>query len=334
MPGSVAEPQTEVAQGSVPTQQPPGRSGGSGRPGADDGRRGANAIAATGIVVGDPASDTVPQLSLRPLTVADILDGAFGIIKVRARLILGFTALLVTPLYLFVAYSSRNQVASVGLLDLPNLGDPETAEAFEDESGGIGEPLLDFAGHGLILVAVAAAIAYMLGAWSAGRDVSAGELLGMVARRSWALAASFVLVHVVEMVGFLGLVVGALFLMPLFVAVAPVIGAENVGPLQAISRSARLTSARYWPTLGISLLIGVIAFVLNMVLTLWVLLPIEVLGWDLAWPLAGLANIMAAVVTTPFVAAASVLLYLDLRMQVEGLDLQLTAQDVFPEKVT
>lgn len=273
---------------------------------------------------------STPQLSLRPLTVADILDGAFGIIKARAGLILGFTAALVTPVYLLLAYVSQDAVVEAGLFDQLNPGDdPETG----DPGGGgeVGDVLLGFIGHGLTLVAVAAAVAYMLGAWSAGRDVSVGELFGMVAHRSWALGVSFVLVHVIEALGLTGLWVGALFLMPLFVAVAPVIGAEGAGPLGAISRSTRLTSARYWPTLGISLLIGGIAFALDFLLSLWVLIPIELLGWDTAWPLQGLASIMAAIVTTPFVAAATVLLYLDLRMRVEGLDLQLDAQDILPE---
>lgn len=331
MPGSAAEaPGVEAPHAPAPGQPAPLEQ--PGQP-ARQARYGFESLAATGIIVGDSAGDAVPRLALRPLTVADILDGAFGIIKVRARLVLGFTAVLITPVYLLMAFLSRDASSDVGLLDLPNISDPETAEAIEDEGGGMGEILLYLIGEGLALVLVAAAIAYMLGAWSAGRDVSAGELVGMVLRRSWALVASFFLVHLIESAGLLAMFIGTLFLMPLFVAVAPIIGAEGAGPLRAISRSARLTGARYWPTLGISLLIGVIAFGLNFVLSLWVVLPVELMGWDLAWPLAGLANILAAVVTTPFVAAATVLLYVDLRMQVEGLDLQLEVQDVLPEKV-
>ena len=44
------------------------------------------------------------------------------------------------------------------------------------------------------------------------------------------------------------------------------------------------------------------------------------------WPVAALGAIIGQVVTTPFVAAATTLLYLDLRVRTEGIDIELAAR--------
>jgi hypothetical protein len=50
------------------------------------------------------------------------------------------------------------------------------------------------------------------------------------------------------------------------------------------------------------------------------------LGVDAAWPLVALGGIIAQMVTTPFVAAATVLVYFDLRVRTEGMDIELAAR--------
>jgi hypothetical protein len=154
-----------------------------------------------------------------------------------------------------------------------------------------------------------------------------------MARRSWALLASFLLVHLLEAVGMLGLYIGAVFVMAFFVATAPAIGAEALGPLAAMRRSASLARRRYWPTLGISLLIGLVALVLVGALTALPEMIALLIGYDVAWPVLAAGNILGAVVGTPFVAAATVLLYLDLRIRSEGLDLTLASRKLFDGRV-
>ena len=52
------------------------------------------------------------------------------------------------------------------------------------------------------------------------------------------------------------------------------------------------------------------------------------IGAESGWPLLALAGILSEVVTTPFVAAATVLLYLDLRVRNEGLDIEIAARQL------
>ena len=51
-----------------------------------------------------------------------------------------------------------------------------------------------------------------------------------------------------------------------------------------------------------------------------------VIGLESGWPLAALGAVIGQLLTTPFVAAATTLLYLDLRIRTEGLDIELAAR--------
>lgn len=276
----------------------------------------------------------VPQIALRPMTVADILDGAFAIIKARPMRLLGISAVFVVPVNLIAAYLQRNMLGTVGLGDFfANPNDPAVvAESQQGTNASeIWAAVLIWVIPALALVFVAAAVSKLVGAWTAGEDPSAGELLRSVGRRWWPLLAAYLLVHLVEGLGALTCYIGTLAAMAFFSVTAPVIGAEDVGPLEAMKRSSRLVGARFWPVLGINLLIALVDFLLTnalgglpQVLAGW-------FGWDVAWLLLAAGNIIGAVISTPFVAAATVLLYLDLRIRTEGLDIELSARQLLDQ---
>jgi hypothetical protein len=265
------------------------------------------------------------------MTVADILDGAFSIIKARPLRLMGIAAVFVVPVHLVAAYLQRN-VLGDGFADFwsGNFDDPAVVADAQSDSGGaeIWASILVLVIPALALVFVAAAIAKLLSAWSSGEDLPAGALLRTVGRSWWALVASYVLVHLAEAAGALTCYIGTLALMALFSVTAPAIGAEGLGPIEAMKRSARLVGSRFWPVLGINLLIAIVSFLLTNalgglpeLLALW-------FGLEAAWPLLAAGNVIAAVVATPFVAAATVLLYLDLRIRYEGLDIEVSAREL------
>lgn len=272
----------------------------------------------------------VPVLGLRPMTVADILDGGFGVLKARPRRILGLTALFVVPAQLLIAYLQRDAAGGLGLSDFWT-SDPTILNESSDtvSTGEVVAFALAIVIPALALVCVAAAIAHLVSAWSVGRDPDGRELLGVVGRRWWPLLASFVLVKLAEAVGLLGCYVGIVFVMPLWVSVAPVIAVEGLGPVDAMRRSARLTGQRYWPVLGIALLMGLVSTLVGQALTALPQGLAAWIGYDSGWPLLALGGIIEGVIMTPFVAAATVLLYLDLRVRSEGLDIELDVADVF-----
>jgi hypothetical protein len=101
---------------------------------------------------------------------------------------------------------------------------------------------------------------------------------------------------------------------------------EGQGVIDSIKRSWQLTRGRFWRTLGIyllvSLLAGMIAGFVAVPISTVVLFAsgVSLTGAAVA---TVLSTILAGVLTTPFVAAAMSLLYLDARIRSEGLDLAL-----------
>ena len=115
--------------------------------------------------------------------------------------------------------------------------------------------------------------------------------------------------------------------MPLFVAVAPVIGVEGGRGMDAVRRSVRLVRARYFPVMGIAVLMAIVSTLLSYALSA---VPEAIVAWDGDWwPLLAVGGIASEIVVLPFVAAATVLLYFDLRVRTEGLDIEMAAGRVF-----
>jgi hypothetical protein len=122
--------------------------------------------------------------------------------------------------------------------------------------------------------------------------------------------------------------------MTMFVTVAPAIMVEQLGPLAGMGRSWRLTKSRFWPVMGIALLTGVLASLLGSILgTPFSLIALGI-GYHWGWILLSLSGIVTALVTYPFVAIVSTLIYFDLRIRKEGFDLQMIASALAREHVT
>ncbi|HEX6237799.1 MAG TPA: hypothetical protein VFZ68_11425 [Acidimicrobiales bacterium] len=291
------------------------------------------------------------------MTVADVLDGGFAVISARPRRVLGFVAAFIVPVYLLAGFVQRDQLRAVGAADIWS-SDPTVFR----ETGQSSSPLADLAGSllglvlpALVLVCVAAGLAHLVAGWTVGRDPSAREMAAVVGRRWWALLASFLLVHLAEGAGIVvgviggllvaiplaavvplavgvgilfGVIGGWLVAITLFATVAPVIGTEGVGPLTALARAMRLGGARFWRTLGLVLLMGIVSWVLTSALSVVPQGLATVAGADGGWALQVVGGIVSQMVVLPFVAAATVLLYLDLRIRTEGLDIELRAVDL------
>jgi len=273
--------------------------------------------------------DAVPRVALRPMTVADILDGGFAVIKARPRRILGITAAFVVPTHLLAAFLQRDALGGLGVADLLTE-DPTVLneQANADPTGQMVAGLLLSLIPAIALVCVATAIAHLVSQWVMGRDAPAGEMLGVVGRRWWPLLASFVMVKLAEGAGIFGCYIGTVFVMALFVPVAPIVGVEGGRPFEVMGRSVRLTRDRYFPTLGIALLMGLVGLLLGNALSALPQALAAWVGFEDGWPLLALGSIAAQIIVLPFIAAATVLVYFDLRVRNEGFDLEMSAIDV------
>ena len=109
--------------------------------------------------------------------------------------------------------------------------------------------------------------------------------------------------------------------------VTPVVVLEEAGARRALARSWRLVRRSFWRIFGILLLAGLIVVIAGAILQL----PFTFIGslvssgggFSAGTIIAVVGAIAAGTVTRPITAGVTVLLYVDLRMRKEGLDLAL-----------
>lgn len=279
-----------------------------------------------------PGAPTRPGLPrLGPMTVSDVLDGAFSILKAAPATIIAFTAAFAVPVQILGAWLQRDLLNGESLLDLIDAGDSSLGGVDQAGWSSTWAQVVLLFGPSLALVFVASGIVRLVGAWHVGRDLSLGELLRGSLPMAWPLLASWALVHLAEGFGMLLCGFPAVAVMTWFLVTAPVVGAERLGPIAAMRRSARLVSRRFWPVLGLSLLSGIVAALFGYALGLVpTVLSLLIGTGGLGWLVTAAAGVLTSLITMPVVAGTTVLIYLDLRVRTEGLDLELDAIDAFP----
>jgi hypothetical protein len=297
------------------------------------------------------------------MTVGDILDGAFKLLKANAKTLFTIVAVFVVPLQLLGAFAQRNVLGGAGFFDA--LNDPSLAEAGTEQP--VTDQLISYLATLLNLVVLpflAGAISQVVGASYLGEELSPGPALARTLRRAWSLFASWVVVHVLEVGALVALpvtgivlavlvdgplravfvlfalvtvvagIAGALAVMALSVAVAPAVVVEELGPIRGIRRSWSLMRRRFWPVLGIALLAGLISNVLGQVLGVVPTFAGVIVGLEWGWILVAVGAILTALVTTPIVAIVATLQYFDARIRFEGFDLQVISAELGPTRVS
>jgi len=285
-------------------------------------------VAAPEAAAGPGRTPPILPVPLRPMTLSDLLDGAFRVIKSRPRTVFGIAATILVPVYLVGAFFQRNVLRN-SPFGLPTIN-----------GGGVvsftGGDLVATLGAGLLVAAalfpLGGALARLVTAWYAGGDLSAGEALAASFRRLPAMVAAFVVLLPLKVVGYAFEEVGALVPVTLFMLTAPAITVEGLGPIAAARRSWRLVSRRFWPCLLVVFVCYLGSSVLSFALGIIPEALASLLPSPLDWLAAGVARAAVAMVVATAVVSVAVLLYLDLRIRTEGLDLELEAADVFPRR--
>ena len=298
--------------------------------------------------VGAPAVAAVDQpeprasgpVPIRPLSLSELLDGAFRIYKANAALMVGMTLVLVAPLQLLATYLERDLFqgsfdALRGIVAPVGGGGPATGALLL----AVLQPLL-------VTPLVMAVVAVVAVASYRGATPTIGEVLREAARRAPSVLVAAFVVHAAELglllvaigigvsgapaVGVLLGVIGAflgLLLVPLFLATTPAIVAEGLGPLGGIGRSLRMARRRYLTYVGAALGTGFLASLINLILAGTPLVASFTVGGS-SWLLAAAGSLLGSLVSLPFVACASVLVYFDTRVRDEGYDLELLVDEL------
>ena len=293
---------------------------------------------------------------LRPLGLGEILDGAIRSVRAQPRVMFGFSAVVVTVAVLIGTVAQLLALPAIqdaigGLTDeVDPTGEMGMADTFGFSLSQIllapWTTLATILLTGLLTVAVSKAVI--------GARTTVGELWRESAKHvllllAWTIALSVVLVLVwggwaaalvataaagaegaAALIALLGgalLLVATVWVSVRLLFVAPVLVLERTG-LRGVARAWRLTRGSFWRVLGISLLAQVIVYFLTQILVVPFALVAGFLLLDpstsfVAILLTNVGTALATIVSTVFLAAVVALLYIDVRMRREGLDVEL-----------
>jgi hypothetical protein len=261
------------------------------------------------------------------MSVGDILDGAFKLLRANAGSAVIITAALIVPMAFVTAYLGRHALGGESIFSV--LDDPSKVDS---TSTSATEILLLYgsllARYLLFPFFIGAALSPVVEASYLGGQRTAGEAIRIAARVLPALIGAFLLTRLLWTFGVFFCVLPAFAVSTFFVVVAPALVIERLGAVAALRRSVRLVRPMFWRALLVSMLAGVVGYFVDNALGTVPQVAAVMIGTDLAWPLLAVGQIVGSLVTMPFVAIVAILLYYDGRIRHEGFDLQLMAADL------
>jgi hypothetical protein len=258
---------------------------------------------------------------LREMGAGEIIDSAFKLYRANWKALMGIVALIVVPVNLL------EQILLVGTVHQVRINGQTLFFSAADQHAFVTITLL-FAALQLLVVAplLAGAMARATAELYMGRRPGIADTMNYAIGRLGSLLLVTILFSLSVAGGFLLLIIpGIIFWVRLnFSTIAVVV--EDARGRKALGRSWNLTRNHSWRIFGTLLLAGLIAAVTNAIL----LAPFNVLGWTgLSGGFARLiSESIANILTQPFTALVATLLYFDLRIRKEGLDLAIMARDL------
>lgn len=300
---------------------------------------------------------------LRPLTLGEIYDGAFQAMRRNPAAMMGSAALIVTIMTLLISVSQfliADNLAFFATMD-PNYAPTESELASGFGSLGLFTILalvLQLVGvsvlTGILVTALSQAV---LGqrptfgeVWRAARPrilpllglslvflvgyfvfSIAVFLPGILLSVAVGWAGAFLIIA-----GFFAWIAGLAWLFVRLALSAPTLVLERIGVFASMRRAWSLTRESFWRCLGILLLAGLIVGLAQGALSIPGYLASSVYGaanaddpmalagfHPIQLVITGVTNIIALTIVYPFWAGVTSLLYIDLRMRREGLDIEL-----------
>lgn len=300
-------------------------------------------------------------IALRPLTLADMYDGAFRIIRFNPKATVGSSVLV----------AAISMVVPVLLTAVLTVAIDLTPDGAADVSTGEAVAVLGTAGALVIgallqsigLLLVTGMVAHVVAAAAVGRRLTLGEAWAATRGSRWRLVGltallalwllGMVLVYaavwlvLVVVAPTWALVVFGIVSVPAFLVFlvwwwvrfyylpVPALMIERIGVTAAIGRAFRLTRRQFWRTLGIGLLTMIIGSIAGGLLALPFSVAAQIVPIAMSDSqylalvtvvLTALGSVVQTAFVTPFSAGVASLQYLDQRMRKEAYDVELMAR--------
>jgi hypothetical protein len=272
---------------------------------------------------------SAPQL--RPLGVGEILDVSLKIAWRNAGTLVKIVLFVVAPAQVLSALvqvsANPDYTGDESVFGSPfeSTGTTDTAE-WTVVAGVLVATLIGFVAGQLATGACfkAVAQAYL------GEKPSWRDSLGFALRRFHSILWIVILGGILTVIGFILLIAPGVYLAVSFAVALPVLMTEGSRGRHALGRSRWLVKGRWWKTLLLLFVAGLLASIVGGVIS-GGLTGLSFASPDnpvLIFLIGAIAATAGALVTTPFSAAYHTVLYFDLRVRKEAFDLQLLAQNL------
>jgi hypothetical protein len=267
--------------------------------------------------------------ALRPLRVGEILDAGIKVYLRNARTLMGLTAVVVVPFQALSAVVLLSTVSTGSEVPhgFPSLGSTRTS----DHATTLGSSaILDLTGV-IISVLTTAACVKAISDIYLDQPTDIGSSLRFALRRLASLVWLEILTFVLLALAFIALVIPGIWLYAAWSVAVPALLIEGCRGFGALGRSFRLVRGRWWPVTGVLLVATLMTAAVSGAVEA-ALVGISLSGGAssvvLTVTVVSLAAGVSAVLTRPFQAAVTTVLYYDLRVRHEGYDVTLLAEQL------
>ena len=273
------------------------------------------------------------------MPVGELLDETFKLYRRHFTVIAGVAIVIILPnLVLSLISGSYRANPFTYVQDvLQNVNNPDQLAAIQArQSQYTSSPLylLSFPIAALLIPFSVGALYRAATSLAAGNLETIGSVLAGTARRYFALFGIAILTGLVGVCFVLIITIPVVIWVLVRWAVAtPALFAEGVGPIKALGRSWSLVRDNWWRTVGILIIVAIMVSLIQSalgVLFTGVAAVLPGIGEDLR---SGLVTTVATLVNAlvgAITPIAITMLYLDLRVRKEGLDLDQLARQAAP----
>lgn len=285
------------------------------------------------------------SVPLRPMTIGDLLDAPFGLLRRHLREMVLLVAIAVIPAQIATSYLQRGMFSG-GLGGF--LQDPEgfmfSMQADQGETVAVW--FVTGANYLLLMPFAIGLVSRLVISSVLGEGVTAGEVLRATMRRApvllgaWLLVLAAVVLPIALAAGMIALggaaaIAGGVLILPLMllsVALAALLAAsptvavvEPVGPVGALRRSVRLVRPRaaavWWTLVLATFIAGLVQAAVAAVPGLFAF----GLQHEASWLLVAIGSVGSQLLVTPYVIIVAALVYVDGCVRREALDIRILA---------
>lgn len=273
-----------------------------------------------------PAGGSGGGQTLRALSVGETLDVALKLYRRNAVALWTIVASVIIPLELIDIIVRRVTLPSDVFVHNGQLY-TFTSGGSSGTSGTVALLLISLLGLFGQLLSHGATFKLLLDGYL-GRSTDVSQSFAFASHRLLSLLWLSIIATVLIVIGFILIVLPGIWLLVSFSVAVPVLMLEGLRGWGALSRSMSLVRGRWWATFGrllSVLLMYIVALIVIGLIAGAIEKGVSVTNVTLFVAVAGIFQGLILIFVTPFIAAAITVIYIDLRVRKEALDIEILA---------